>query len=96
MAENESIKKVAEILTNAALEEIQQDVQYALLLQTLRTRKNFYKKLAKKLDKLEKGEINIKDCMSEVDDKLDGIELELSEVKIALDLEEGTDEWNDY
>jgi hypothetical protein len=59
----------------------------------LRTKFEFYRKLDKKIDKVLNGELDIEDWSREVYEKIRKLDVELSDLKIEMDLPD--EEWNE-
>ena len=59
----------------------------------LRTKLEFYKKLDKKLEQVLNAELEIEDWSSEVYNKLSGLENELDDLKMEMDLPD--EEWDE-
>lgn len=59
----------------------------------IRTKLEFYKKLDKKIEKVLNAELEIQDWSEEVYRKISGLETELDDLKMEMDLPEK--EWNE-
>ncbi|GAB3177567.1 hypothetical protein [Telluribacter humicola] len=59
----------------------------------LRTKLTFYRKLEKKIQKVQRGELSLDDWMKEVDLKIFGMEGELTDLMLDMNLSE--EDWQE-